>query len=201
MRPERLLAGGDAAGCTDSGCSSRDWRSGYLGWFDGTGRELWFDRHGDDLRVDRLCCSYLYDDSELRESPSLQPRQRWEQWQYFFPLTYRLTTILEVSMLGASIALSQAGDKVLGGLPLLNRLKVRGVFRECIKDAVRDSLVLFAAKGGTQLSGEGDTPFIDFWEKLIAEGKIKDFMTFLVNEFLPKLFALIIMIIESISAL
>ena len=80
------------------------------------------------------------------------------------------------------------------------RQKARGLFRAAISEAFS----LFAAENGGTFEdedGDSDTPIIDFWKWLIESGKIQVFMQFMVKEFLPALFELIIALISALAVI
>lgn len=106
----------------------------------------------------------------------------------------------------AYMAFDEAAERVISKVTFRHRVAVRLRLRGQRRGLLRGAFQEFRTRGekpdeAPDLGDDdgSDTPLLDFWRWIIESGKIQAFMSFLVNEFLPKLFEIIIMIIEALS--
>ena len=99
-----------------------------------------------------------------------------------------------------------AEDKAFRELPLANRRELRREYMsrrrknwgEACKAFAERENIAFQDEEEDDDGNQSDHPILDFIQRLIDSGKIQAFLKFMVTEFLPALFKLIV---EFISAL
>lgn len=107
----------------------------------------------------------------------------------------------------AFVALDLAGEKALDRLSWRERRQARAAFRRNRRDILADAFSDFSAglaeapEVGVGEDDGDDRPLLDFWQWLIENTKIQEFMTFLVEVFLPRLFELIVAFITALAVL
>lgn len=100
-----------------------------------------------------------------------------------------------------------AGDEVLSGsgYGLSERRALRKRLRASVGDVVLAAAKEFATRESVAVEdGEDETddrPILAFWKWLIENERIQKFMKFLVEEFLPALFQIIVALISALAAI
>lgn len=89
-------------------------------------------------------------------------------------------------------------------LTFAERRAARRNFRRSRRAALGMAAAEFAAANGYEFDdgdGDSDTPILDFWKWLIESGKLSEFLQKLVNEYLPKIFQMILEFISAIAGM